>query len=183
MATTVDSSLRQGGADLFVFAYGNNFAASVHSILDLSEEGVRFNLETYENLVRSGRSTGLIDTVDGVEALVLELDVPTHTMENIALSLGQTLADVADNIAATPPNIEVKVGSSFQRTFYEVQIKAPQVQNATLFDVLELYKVRFKPAYNQAFTVQKERFIPLKIMAVKDPNNSNDIFRFYSEGV
>jgi len=182
MATTVSTDLRIGGADINVFAYGNGFSSALHNITSHSEDGVGIDMDKFERFVPSGRRPGFIKAFGGLQSLIVTVQVDNFTMESMALSLGLALTDVTDNSGNSPPDLSIDVGAKIGLTSYEVEIKAPQDEDENLYDVVQLYKAVFMPEWNGAMTIQNERYIPLRIVGVSDPNNSYKIAKIYAEG-
>lgn len=182
MAVTYDQTLRIGGADIEIFTKGNGFVTPLHSITDTHEDGVKYSLENFEKLVKSGRFAGLRKVFQHVEVINVEVLVPDHTIESMALSFGQPLSAVTEDAVGPPPNVYFDVTGALDVTEYEVRIKAPQPADPTLFDIALLQRVSFIPVFDQAMSIQTERYIPLQLRAYYDTVTSK-IGRFYSEGV
>lgn len=184
MAFTYAQNQRIGGASVIqIFTYGNAFTTALATITDHQKEGVTVSLETEEISSESGVTPGVNDITDIVKSVSFGLNTAEYNMNNLALSLGLTLAAPTEDAAPVVDHIRVEGGSSFLDTFYEVRIKCPQRTTPTLFDIWDLYKCKFRPAFEQAITVGAYRNANLRLTAIKDAANSGKIYRFYIEGV
>lgn len=184
MPFTYAQNQRIGGASLIsIFAYGNGFVSALHTITDHQAEGVAIELQTEEIVSESGVTPGLNDLIDVVQAIHVGLQTPQMHMNNIALSLGLTLSAPTENTTPDPDQIQVEGGSTILDTFYEVEFKFPQRTDPTKFDVLRLYKAKFRPVFAQTATIKAFRNANLRVTGIKDPNNSGKVYMFFVQGI
>lgn len=172
MADIISTQVRIGAANIKVDAVGGAFSSPT-DLGKTSADGITITYENSQAEISSAQETTLEDIFDiGPERLTMEAALKAHTMINMALSFGQAQDDVTDNSSDTPKNHSIFVGGWKATQYYAVQLKVPQAETPTLYDIYTLYKVKFVAAYNQAFTIRSERYIPVKLICVADADHS-----------
>jgi len=176
----LSETLRVGAGTVEVDDYGGDFT-SAFDMGNTSEEGIKINYTVDVKKVASAQSITIDEVFMIAEELELEFALKAHKMENLAYSFGHPTTDISDQSTTTPYYYELEFGARRVFTPMAIQISTLQPESTTLYDHFVLYRAVFVAAFNQAFTIKNERYIPCKVQALGDSDNSGKLGYFRSE--
>ena len=175
-----DASLRIGAGNVEMDVYGGDFTAAT-DLGKTHEDGINIQYSAEVKKVKSAQDITVEEVFLIAEEMTLEFALKEHKLEHLALSFGHDTTDVVDDAVSTPKTKSLEFGSRRTLPIKAFRIKIPQPQDSSLYDIIIIYRGLVTPNYNQAFTYQNERYIPIKIECLGDPNNNGKLGKFISE--
>jgi len=161
-----DESMRFSVASLSVKDYGGSEFTEL--VVDQSEDGAEFNYAGETKEVKSANHTGAYKRLLTGESASVKIGILDHSMDLLARAFGHDDGDVVDDAASTPKTKTLEFGGPRDLKELSVKLESPQPTNATLKDILTLYRVTAKPEYSAAYKLGGERFIPVTFEALAD---------------
>lgn len=172
-----DEIIRSGAGNLKMDDVGGDFSAAT-DLGKTSEEGIKITYNGDVKKVKSAQSTMLSLIRIIAEEGQLECAIEAHKMEALALALGYDSSDITDT-AGTPSSKSIQVGGVREIPAKAFQIKIPQPTDPTLFDYITIPKAQAIPKFEQAYTYNDVRYIPITLVMLE--NSSGYLFEIKSE--
>jgi len=164
---TPDTSIRHGAGQFLIKDYGG-VGDPVAVSVDQSEGGMEFAYNGETKDVPAANHLGAVERLLTGENAKLTIGILDHELDKLVLSFGHDDGDIVDDAVAVPNTRTLEFGGPRNLPKFTVQMKCPQPTLATLFDILNLWRVTAKPEYTAAYEVGKERFIPVEFNALVD---------------
>ena len=176
----LDTSLRIGAGNVEMDDYGGSFTTPT-DLGKTHEDGIQIQYSAEVKKVKSAQDITVEEVFLIAEEMTLEFALKEHKLEHLALSFGHDTTAVVDDTTSTPKTKSLEFGARRTLPIKAFRLKIPQPQDPNLYDTIIIYRGLVTPNFNQAFTYQNERYIPIKIECLGDPNNNGKLGKFISE--
>ncbi len=172
-----DEIIRSGAGNLLMDAVGGDFSSPT-DLGKTHEDGIKITYNGEVKKVKSAQSTMVSLLRIIAEEGQLECAIEAHKMEALAIATGLDTSDITDT-TGTPNDKKIQIGGAREIPAKAFRIKIPQPSDPTLYDYVTIPKGQVIPKFEQAFTYNDVRYIPLTIEMLE--NSSGYLFEIKSE--